>query len=259
MFEDERNQRATAGVEAHVREFFTGHMITVSDHDPGPGRRNAVPDLRILTVSPGPRADSWAYLTAGCWSTAETDGHGLEFVLTAPVRDERFADLLAMTASYHSDHHLDLEHSLPIGEPWLPGSPATTCWSAFPTSTDLTSSSAHCRTAMPASSGFCRSPQPRWHTAASTATKPLNSSSTSTRSSRPTQGVHPSSDPAGLSGASDSHGVLQSRQNSSACRGTVRAHGITVAPVPRRDLTRRAAPPTTPRPGAAPPHSPSVK
>ncbi|MFG2951357.1 suppressor of fused domain protein [Streptomyces adustus] len=122
MFDSERGRRATAGVEAHVRGFFTGHAITVDDYDLGPGRREAVPDLRILTVGPGPRADGWAYLTAGCWATAEKDGHGLEFVLTAPVRDERFADLLAMTAYYHADHHLDLEHSLPIGEPWLPGS-----------------------------------------------------------------------------------------------------------------------------------------
>ncbi|MFG2282480.1 suppressor of fused domain protein [Streptomyces asoensis] len=122
MSENERNERATAGVEAHVREFFTGHTITVSDYDLGPGRREAVPGLRILTVSPGPRSDSWAYVTAGCWSTVETDGHGLEFVLAAPVRDERFADLLAMTACYHADRHLGLEHSLPIGEPWLPGS-----------------------------------------------------------------------------------------------------------------------------------------
>ncbi|WP_432135110.1 MULTISPECIES: hypothetical protein [unclassified Streptomyces] len=92
MFESERNQRATAGVEAHVRDFFTGHAIAVSDYDLGPGRREAVPSLRIVTVSPGPRADSWACITAGCWSTVEADGHGLEFVLTAPVRDERFAD-----------------------------------------------------------------------------------------------------------------------------------------------------------------------
>ncbi|WP_344363529.1 suppressor of fused domain protein [Streptomyces gobitricini] len=60
-------------------------------------------------------------MTAGC-CTVETDGHGLEFVLSAPARDERFAELLAMTAYYHSDHHLDLEHSLPTGKPWLPGS-----------------------------------------------------------------------------------------------------------------------------------------
>ncbi|MER6818013.1 suppressor of fused domain protein [Streptomyces cellulosae] len=88
--------------------------------DPGGGE--AVPGLRIRTVSPGPRADSWAYITAGCWSTVEADARGLEFVLTAPVRDERFADLLGSTAYYHADHHLGLEHSLPVGEPWLPGS-----------------------------------------------------------------------------------------------------------------------------------------
>jgi hypothetical protein len=111
-----------AGVEIHARGFFAGHTITVTDVDLGPARRAAVPDLRILTASPGPRADSWAYITAGCWSAAETDGHGLEFVLAAPVRDQRFADLLAMTAYYQTDHHLDVEHSMPIGEPWLPGS-----------------------------------------------------------------------------------------------------------------------------------------
>lgn len=27
-----------------------------------------------------------------------------------------------MTAYHRADHRLDLEHSLPIGEPWLPGS-----------------------------------------------------------------------------------------------------------------------------------------
>ncbi|MEU1710518.1 hypothetical protein ABZ478_35200 [Streptomyces sp. NPDC005706] len=35
--------------------------------------------------------------------------------LAAPVRDERFAELLAMTAYHRADHRLDLEHSLPIG------------------------------------------------------------------------------------------------------------------------------------------------
>ncbi|MFC8366933.1 MULTISPECIES: suppressor of fused domain protein [unclassified Streptomyces] len=122
MFESERGRQAAAGVETHVRGFFAGHAIAVDDDNLGPERRQAVPGLRILTVGPGPRADSWAYITAGCWSAAGRSGHGLEFVLTAPVRDERFADLLAMTASYHTRHRLDLGHSLPIGEPWLPGS-----------------------------------------------------------------------------------------------------------------------------------------
>ncbi|WP_367325969.1 suppressor of fused domain protein [Streptomyces sp. HUAS ZL42] len=53
----------------------------------------------------------------------EKHGHGLEFVMTAHVRDQRFIDLMAMIAYYHcGGHRLDLEHSMPIGEPWVPGS-----------------------------------------------------------------------------------------------------------------------------------------
>ncbi|MGW2787546.1 suppressor of fused domain protein [Streptomyces populi] len=67
--------------------------------------------------------DSWACVTAGCWAAMEKDGHGLEFVMTAHVRDQRFIDLMAMIAYYHcGGHRLDLEHSMPIGEPWVPGS-----------------------------------------------------------------------------------------------------------------------------------------
>ncbi|MFG2976973.1 suppressor of fused domain protein [Streptomyces sp. NPDC048331] len=123
MFTSRRREQAIADVETHVRGFFAGHVVTVDDYDLGVGRRGAVPDLRILTVGPGPRADSWTYVTAGCWSASAANGHGLEFVLSGPVRDERLADLLAMTSYYHASHHLDIGHSLPIGEPWLPGSP----------------------------------------------------------------------------------------------------------------------------------------
>lgn len=43
--------------------------------------------------------------------------------MTAHVRDQRFIDLMAMIAYYHcGGHRLDLEHSMPIGEPWVPGS-----------------------------------------------------------------------------------------------------------------------------------------
>lgn len=53
----------------------------------------------------------------------EEDGHGLEFVVTAHVRDERLIALMAMIASYYCEgHQLGLEHSMAIGEPWVPGS-----------------------------------------------------------------------------------------------------------------------------------------
>lgn len=114
---------AAEAVESHVRAFFEGHSVEVVVYDLGPERREVVPELRVLVVSPGPRSDSWAYVTAGCWAAMEKDGHGLEFVMTAHVRDQRFIDLMAMIAYYHcGGHQLDLEHSMPIGEPWVPGS-----------------------------------------------------------------------------------------------------------------------------------------
>ncbi|WP_246212613.1 suppressor of fused domain protein [Streptomyces abyssomicinicus] len=115
--------RAAEAVEAHVRAFFAGHVVETVAYDLGPERSEVLPDLRVLVVGPGPRDDSWAYVTAGCWSAAEKDGRGLEFVMTAHVRDQRFLDLMAMLAYYHrGGHRLDLEHSMPIGEPWVPGS-----------------------------------------------------------------------------------------------------------------------------------------
>ncbi|EID54402.1 suppressor of fused domain protein [Saccharomonospora xinjiangensis] len=114
---------AAEAVEAHVRTFFTAHRVEAVDCDLGPQRREVMPDLRILVVGPGPRSDSWAYVTAGCWASVEQHGHGLEFIMTAPVHDRRFIELMAMIAYYHcGGHRLDLQHSMPIGEPWVPGS-----------------------------------------------------------------------------------------------------------------------------------------
>ncbi|MEW1910156.1 suppressor of fused domain protein [Kitasatospora sp. NPDC085895] len=114
---------AAEAVESHVRTFFGGHPVEAVDVDPGAGRRDVLAALRVLVVGPGPRGDGWAYVTAGCWDAAQVDGHGPEFVMTANVRDERFVELMAMTAYYHcGGHPLGPAHSLPIGEPWVPGS-----------------------------------------------------------------------------------------------------------------------------------------
>ena len=122
MPETERTRRAIADVEEHVRSFFTGHEIEALDYDLGEQRREAVPGLRVITVGPGPRTNSWTYVTAGCWAVVEHGGHGLEFVLGTPVRDPSFAALPAMVAYYHADHHLDIKHSMSIGAPWMPNS-----------------------------------------------------------------------------------------------------------------------------------------
>ncbi|MEU4038371.1 hypothetical protein [Streptomyces collinus] len=71
---------AAEAVEAHVRAFFEGHSVEVVVCDLGSQRREAVPDLRVVVVGPGPHK---AYVTAGCWAAMEKDGHGREFVMTA--------------------------------------------------------------------------------------------------------------------------------------------------------------------------------
>ncbi|MGW1226015.1 suppressor of fused domain protein [Streptomyces sp. NPDC001478] len=115
--------RVAEAVESHVRDFFAGHSVDVVDYDVGAERRWALPGLRVLVVGPGPRDSGWAYVTAGCGFVAGPGEQGLEFVMTARVRDRRFIDLVAMTAFYHrSGHPLGLRHSMPLGEPWLPGS-----------------------------------------------------------------------------------------------------------------------------------------
>lgn len=146
---------AADAIESHVRAFFTGHAVEVVDYDLGPERREAVPDLRVLVVEPGPRSDNWAYVTAGCWASMEEHGYGLEFAMTAPVRDQRFIELMTMIAYYHcGGHQLDLEHSMPIGEPWMPGSTCDHLLISLPYlhGPDLE----HCPAATPASCGPCR-------------------------------------------------------------------------------------------------------
>ncbi|MFG3714789.1 suppressor of fused domain protein [Micromonospora sp. NPDC047730] len=118
-----RRRLAAAGAtEAHVRRFFTGHNVEIVNYDLGAGRRRAVPDFRIMVIGPGPRSDTWAYVTVGCWSAVNSDGHGIEFVMTSKQRQAAMVDLIAMVAYYHAAHHLDHWHTMPIGGPWLPGS-----------------------------------------------------------------------------------------------------------------------------------------
>ncbi|MFF9363871.1 hypothetical protein [Streptomyces griseoluteus] len=121
--EQHGGRRDQEAVESHLRAFFEGHSVEVIDYDLGPERREVWSDLRVLVVGPGPCSDGGAYVTAGCWAAMEKDGHGLEFAMTAHVRDRRFIELMALIAYYHCGGiQLDWEHSTPIGESWVPGS-----------------------------------------------------------------------------------------------------------------------------------------
>jgi hypothetical protein len=115
----------SAAVADHHQRFFSGHDITERDQITGP-IASRVPDFFVHEIAPGPRYAGWTYASLGVREAVPTPGgHGPEFLLSAPRRDERLVELVAMTASYHAGpprQRLDLGHTVPIREPWLPGS-----------------------------------------------------------------------------------------------------------------------------------------
>jgi hypothetical protein len=105
-------------VRAHVQQFFAGHDC--EEHIWTLGPCEELPHLRVLEFSPGPRTGLWVYVTVGVWRVR--DEPQLEFFILGAERDLRHVELLFMTAWYHKHECLGRGHTLPIGEPWLPGS-----------------------------------------------------------------------------------------------------------------------------------------
>jgi hypothetical protein len=83
-----------------------------------------LPDFSVYVVGPGNRGGMWTHITAGCWRATQRAGHWLEFVLSANANDDRHVEVLAMLAWFHgpADQRFDLGHTVPLGEPWTPGS-----------------------------------------------------------------------------------------------------------------------------------------
>ena len=111
--------RSRVIVEEHLRNFFAGHACQEKRWTTGP-RFDEIPRLSVLEFSPGPKSNQWMYATLGGYELS--DDPRLELILVAPEQNDRQVELLTMTAWYHSRHRLGNSHTIPIGEPWLPGS-----------------------------------------------------------------------------------------------------------------------------------------
>jgi Suppressor of fused protein (SUFU) len=106
-------------IRQHLCQFFAGHHCEEHVCTLGPAQHK-LPCLRALEFAPGPKTGLWLYVTAGAWA-ARNDPR-LEFLIAAPEQDQRHVELLFMAAWYHGREGLGTGHTLPIGEPWLPGS-----------------------------------------------------------------------------------------------------------------------------------------
>jgi hypothetical protein len=111
-------------VVGHLAGFFEGHEMAVLEWARGPIEER-IQGFRVVRLGPGPRTEMWSYVSVGCWRATQQDGHGLEFVIIGEHADERLVELSAMNAYFHAgppEQRLDVGHTVPIGEPWLPGS-----------------------------------------------------------------------------------------------------------------------------------------
>jgi hypothetical protein len=105
-------------IMAHIETFFAGHQRDDFVWAVGPIQR-VLPRFRVVRVAPGHATGYWVYLSVGAWEVDHDGRNGFEFLITAPEESPRHVELLAMTAYYHRDHHLDIGHTFPIGHGWI--------------------------------------------------------------------------------------------------------------------------------------------
>jgi hypothetical protein len=110
---------ANTAVRQHLRRFFAGHPCEEYQWTLGPAAEE-LPRLRVAEFAPGPKSGLWVYATVGAWEAR--DDPQLEFLIGAPERDQRHVEPVTMAAWYHGRRGLGTGHTLPIGQPWLPGS-----------------------------------------------------------------------------------------------------------------------------------------
>jgi Suppressor of fused protein (SUFU) len=117
---------AQEAVRGHIRAFFAGHRVRL--HPAAARVKERIPTYRALEVESGERLPLHTYVTLGCWDAVHDSGHGLEFALLVKEPAALHLLHLAMAAFYHCapdpTYRLDHGHTVPIGEPWLPGSEA---------------------------------------------------------------------------------------------------------------------------------------
>ncbi|MEW6741856.1 MAG: suppressor of fused domain protein [Planctomycetota bacterium] len=107
-------------IAEHARQFFARHKSEEKTWTLGPMSRSC-PGFRVLEVGPGPKSGLWNYVSLGASRLTAPNGRALEFILCTPYQTGRGVELVTMAAWYHYREGLGVGHTMPIGEPWLPG------------------------------------------------------------------------------------------------------------------------------------------
>ena len=109
-------------IDAHLRRGFPGQRVVAQGWNTG-AIATATPEVRVLRGDPETRGGLWLHVSSGAWSGTPAERIGYEFVLVTPYKTLRAVELLAMIVYYHTGGGvLKVGNTVPIGEPWLPGS-----------------------------------------------------------------------------------------------------------------------------------------
>ena len=146
-------------LEEHVRRFFAGRTIEVITWPAGLIQEQN-PRFRVLRVEPTSSADVRPTTSRSGWAATDGD-YGLEFVVCTPSADDRAVEVLAMTVFYNRGGQFGLGHTLPVGEPWLPGSGCDHLLVSLPTRSARNYRQATSAIATSSSCGFYRLPRRR--------------------------------------------------------------------------------------------------
>lgn len=124
-------------VKAHVERYFgRPRARDVSSKEwvwPLKGARDAYPGFRVLEVPPNERTAMWTYCSIGGFAHPHASGAPHEFfILLQQPAETRCTELLTMSCGYDALEGLDVGHTLPLGEPWLPGSTCTSALVSLP-------------------------------------------------------------------------------------------------------------------------------
>lgn len=113
-----RDDDTYRGLKAHFSRFFGSVEIRELVW---PLTGAVATRFRVLEIPPTPKLDLWVYVSLGSWESTVPDQPRMEFALLTKERGDRPVETLHMVAFYHARQHLGLGHTMPIGEPWLPG------------------------------------------------------------------------------------------------------------------------------------------
>jgi Suppressor of fused protein (SUFU) len=110
-------------LESHIQKYFDKSEIFIEFWNQGP-ITEILPEYKVLKVW-SKDLNLWAYISIGSWNLF--DNSKLEFVILASDDNSKYIERLAMTTYYHSLHRLGLNHTFPLGEPWIENSTLEYC------------------------------------------------------------------------------------------------------------------------------------